>query len=117
MTEGTLPLTSGKAWSQQMEIGDEFYTLTDEDGNEYVFEMIGHCELNNNVYYAFAPVNENDEDEREYDEYTILKEVINEAGETEWVSIDDDDEFDAVADYFDDFFSQEIDYDAGEDEN
>lgn len=101
----------------QMDIGDEFYTLTDEEGNEYVFEMIGHCELNDNVYYAFAPVDENEgkgADALEYGEYTILKEVINSSGETEWVSIDDDEEFDAVADYFDDFFSREIDYDAEE---
>ena len=28
------------------------------------------------------------------------------------VTVDDDDEFDAVADYFDDLFESEIDYDA-----
>ena len=41
-----------------MELGDEFYTLTDEDGNEYKFEMIGRCELGGNVYYAFMPFDE-----------------------------------------------------------
>ncbi len=96
-----------------MELGDEYYTLTDEDGNEYKFEMIGRCELGGNVYYAFTPLDEGNNDD-EFSEYTILKEVVNTAGETEWVSIDDDDEFDDVADYFDDLFSQEIDYDAGE---
>ena len=44
-------------------------------------------------------------------EYTILKSVM-EDGEEMLVSIDDDDEFDDVADYFDDLFSSEIDYDA-----
>jgi hypothetical protein len=39
-----------------------------------------------------------------------------EDGEEVLVSIDDDDEFDNVADYFDDLFSQEIDYDAKEDD-
>lgn len=98
-----------------MELGEELYTLTDEDGNEYKFEMIGHCELNGTVYYAFAPA-EGGEDEDGFCEYTILKEVVGESGETEWVSIDDDDEFDDVADYFDDLFSEEIDYDATEDD-
>ena len=41
----------------------------------------------------------------------ILKGVI-ENGEETLISIDDDDEFDDVADYFDDLFSEEIDYDA-----
>ena len=94
-----------------MELGDELYTLTDEDGNEYSFEMIGRCELNGNVYYAFAPA-EDEADEDGVYEYTILKEVVSADGEAEWVSIDDDDEFDAVADYFDDLFESEIDYDA-----
>ena len=66
---------------------------TDEDGNEYQFEMIGHCELNGTVYYAFAPA-DGDADDDGFCEYTILKEVIGEDGEAEWVSIDDDDEFD-----------------------
>ncbi len=94
-----------------MELGDEYYTLTDEDGNEYKFEMIGRCELGGNVYYAFMPLDDENTND-EYAEYTILKEIIGEDGETEWVSIDDDDEFDDVADYFDDLFSREIDYDA-----
>lgn len=100
-----------------MEFGDELYTLTDEDGNEYTFEMIGRCEFNGSVYYAFTPADTTD-GEGEFSEYTILKEAVNEAGETEWISIDDDDEFDDVADFFDDLFSQEIDYDAdGEEES
>lgn len=98
-----------------MELGDEFYTLTDEDGNEYKFEMIGRCELGGNVYYAFTPIDDGSGDE-EFSEYTILKEVTDPSGETEWVSIDDDDEFEDVADYFDDLFAEEIDYDAKEGE-
>lgn len=94
-----------------MELGDEYYTLTDEEGNEYQFEMIAHCERNGIVYYAFAPV-DGETDDDGFTEYTILKEVIGEDGEAEWVSIDDDDEFDDVADYFDDLLSEEIDYDA-----
>ena len=80
-------------------IGNEFYTLTDEDGNELEFEMIGQCEMNGVTYYAMIHA-ESDED-----------------GEEMLVSIDDDDELDNVADYFDDLFSQEIDYDASENDS
>ncbi len=99
-----------------MELGNEFYTLADEEGNEYQFEMIGRCEMAGNVYYAFTPVDNASGDDG-FSEYTILKESTSPEGELEWVSIDDDDEFDDVADYFDDLFAEEIDYDAGEHED
>lgn len=90
-------------------MSNEYYTLTDEEGNEIEFELIGQCEYEGATYYAMIPAGS--EDEGEFCEYTILKSVM-EDGEEMLVSIDDDDEFDNVADYFDDLFSQEIDYDA-----
>jgi uncharacterized protein YrzB (UPF0473 family) len=33
----------------------EFYTLTDEDGNEIEFELIGAAELKGVTYYAMIP--------------------------------------------------------------
>ena len=94
-------------------MSDELYTLTDEDGNELKFELIGKAELKGTQYFAFVPAD--GDDDGEFCEYTILKAVI-EDGEEILVSIDDDDEFDDAADYFDDLFSEEIDYD-GDDEN
>lgn len=87
----------------------EFFTLTDEEGNEIEFELIGAAELDGNQYYAFIPAE--DDPDKEFCEYTILK-VTVEDGEESLVSIDDDAEFDKVADYFDDLFASEIDYDA-----
>lgn len=92
-------------------LGDDLYTLTDEEGNELKFELIGKAELKGTQYYAFVPAEGNEDDE--YCEYTILKSVM-EDGEEMLVSIDDDDEFDDAADYFDDLFAEEIDYDAEE---
>ena len=90
-------------------MSDEYYTLTDEEGNELKFELIGKAELKGTQYFAFIPADE--ESDGEFCEYTILKAVI-EDGEETLVSIDDDDEFDDAADYFDDLFSEEIDSDA-----
>ena len=90
-------------------MSNEYYTLTDEEGNEIEFELIGQCEYEGVTYYAMIPAGA--EEEGEFCEYTILKSVM-EDGEEMLVSIDDDEEFDNVADYFDDLFSQEIDYDA-----
>lgn len=87
----------------------EFYTLTDEDGNEIEFELIGAAELSGTQYYAFIPAE--DDPDKEFCEYTILKSTV-EDGDEMLVSIDDDAEFDMAADYFDELFASEIDYDA-----
>ena len=94
----------------KVEENEEFVTLTDENGKEYQFELIGHGELKGTEFYAFVPAGDDASDDG-FLEYTILK-LIKVNGEEELVSIDDDDEFDDVADYFDDLLSQEIDYDA-----
>ena len=93
---------------------DGIYTLTDENGNEIQFELIGACEFKGAQYYAMIPVESNGKDD-EFCEYVILKSVI-ENGEEMLVTIDDDDEFDDVADYFDDMLSDEADYDLNNDE-
>ena len=87
----------------------EFFTLVDEEGVEREFELIGAAELDGNQYCAFIPAE--DDPDMEFCEYTILK-IVVEDGEETLVSIDDDKEFDRVADYFDDLFASEIDYDA-----
>jgi uncharacterized protein YrzB (UPF0473 family) len=53
---------------------------------------------------------EDDKEENDVCEYIILKLAV-EDGEEILVTVDDDDELDDIADYFDDLFSQEIDYD------
>ncbi len=92
----------------------EFYTLTDEEGNEVEFELIGVAELKGVTYYAMIPADaaDNAEEDGGFCEYIILRAEKDENGEDSLVTVDDDDEFDDVADYFDDMFSEEIDYDA-----
>jgi len=88
----------------------EYYTLTDEDGNENEYELIGSVEMKGNKYYALIPMEE--ENESEFLEYVILKAQTLDNGEEVLATIDNDDEYDDVADYFDDVFAEEIDHDA-----
>ncbi|MBQ7836611.1 MAG: DUF1292 domain-containing protein [Clostridia bacterium] len=81
----------------------EIYTLTDDNGVESDFELIGTVELEGVTYYALIPYTE-DED-AEVEEYIVLRGEKDDNGEDILVSIDDDDEFDRVADIFDDEFS------------
>lgn len=89
---------------------NEYFTLTDEDGNELQFEVIGQCEKNGEQYFAMIPVEEEESQNDDVCEYVILK-LAKEGDEEFLVTVDDDDELDDIADYFDDIFSQEIDYD------
>ena len=87
----------------------DIFTLTDEDGNEIDFEVIGEYEKDGQRYFAMIPVEDENADS-DICEYVILK--LSKDGEEEvLVTVDDDDELDDIADYFDDLFSQELDYD------
>ena len=86
-------------------------TLTDEDGKEIDFEVIGDAEIDGTVYYAMAPVGAATSNEGII-EYVLLKLTEDEDGEEVFVTVDDEDEFDKVADFFDDMFDSEEDYDA-----
>lgn len=92
----------------------EVYTLTDENGDVSEFYLIGTLEYDKNKYVALIPTSE------DTDEYVILKSVITD-GEEMFFTIDDDDEFDAVADKFEEEFMSEYDCDKNgfsvEDEN
>lgn len=89
--------------NEEYEIGD-VVTLTDDEGNESEYELIGETEVEGCTYYALAPT-DNDE------EYVILKLEEDDEGELILTTITDDDEFDSVAQIFDDELYSDIDYD------
>ena len=84
----------------------EVYTLEDEEGNESEFSLIKRMEIDGQAYVAFEPFEEEDIEDDE-DSFVILK-VINENGEEVFVTIEDDDQFDKVADIFEEQLMEEI---------
>ena len=82
--------------------------LTDEDDNEIRFEIVAQTEKNGNTYFAMVPIDDQKEDS-EVEEYVILK-LEEQDGEEFFVTIDDEEEYDDITDYFDDLFSQEVFY-------
>ena len=82
------------------------YILTDEEGKESEFELIGKGEVDGKTYIALIPLEDNDEGC-----YVVLRLDKDENGEDVCVSIDDDDEFDKVAAYFDETLIPELNYD------
>ena len=59
---------------ETFEFEQEVFTLTDEEGNESDFELIGNMELDGNKYVALIPVDSTE------DEYVILKVTTDENG-------------------------------------
>lgn len=84
----------------------EIISLTDEDGSQIDFELIGIVEYNGKEYYALIPLEDNDDES-----YVILRAEDAGDGDTNLVTIDDDEEYDYVADLIEDEFFSEIDYD------
>ena len=93
--------------AENEEYGNDFVTLVDENGKETEFEIVDSLVSDNNEYYALIPVETSENVDSDNGELVILK-VIEENGEEFFYEIEDDDEYETVADAFidrlEDFF-------------
>ena len=81
------------------------FTLTDEEtGEEKDFELLARAELDGKLYFALVPADE------ESEEYVILS-VEEDGDDLILETIESDEEFEKVEDYFNDLLFSEIDYD------
>jgi hypothetical protein len=87
----------------------DIYTLTDEEtGEEMEFELLAEADIDGQHYVALEPM---DEALRELGQYVILR-MEGEGDDAHFVSFDDEEEtFDKVAEFFDDLFFEDVDYD------
>ena len=77
------------------QFGDDIITITDEDGVEYVLEVLATLEVDGSEYYALVPAETGDDDEEEDLEVSILK-IMEEDGEEILCAIEDEEELDRV---------------------
>jgi len=92
----------------QTNYGDDFVTITDEEGNSYELERVSEedIELGDKVYRAFLPVGETEDDYYEM----ILFRVVEEDGEELLETIEDEEEMEKVYQIFmDRLFEEEED--------
>ncbi|MFZ5639785.1 MAG: DUF1292 domain-containing protein [Bacillota bacterium] len=80
-----------------MDQEENVLTLTDDEGNEHAFTVIDIIEVNDTEYAILFPHEEAGEDDEEK-EAIILKITADEEGNEVLVSIEDDDEWEEVAD-------------------
>ncbi len=74
--------------------------LVDDEGVEHQFELLAELEIEDDKYRVLIPIDveEEDEDEDEEVEIVILKVVYDEDGNELLSDIDDDEEWEMVAD-------------------
>jgi len=73
--------------------------LVDEDGVEHEFELLAELEIDDQSYRVLIPLEEDEElDEEAEVEVVILKVVFDEEGNEFLGDIDDDEEWEKVAD-------------------
>jgi uncharacterized protein YrzB (UPF0473 family) len=86
----------------------EVYTLEDEDGNESEFTLIKRLDIDGQSYVAFEPFDEDDDSEEDEEDSFVILKIVHEDGEEVFVTIEGDEEFDRIADIFEDELMEEI---------
>ena len=76
------------------QFGDDIITITDEDGVEYVLEVLAVMEIDDTQYYALVPAQAEDDDDLEV---SILKAVMEDDEEI-LCAIEDEEELERVYD-------------------
>ncbi len=85
--------------SEMNEYTPELFELVDSDGNKKNFELIDAAEIDGEQYYAMVPAVEDDDFLNADCDLVILKSIY-ENDEEILASIDDDDEFEKVSEFF-----------------
>ncbi len=80
------------------EYGDNFVTMVDDNGEEFVLEMLESIDYKDKTYTAFLPA-DLDEDDPDYG-LILLRNAVDENGDEVYDTIDDDDELNDVYEQF-----------------
>ena len=77
--------------------GNDFITLTDDEGNSFELEHLDTLEVEGETYMAFLPADISEDDD---DFGIIILKVLEENGEEIFGSVDDEEELNRVYDRF-----------------
>ena len=84
------------------EYNPDIITLEDDDGKEYTFEVLDRIETDEARYIALLPVYDKPEEMLQDSGELVILKVAEENGEEYFVDIEDDAEYDMIADAFTD---------------
>ena len=83
------------------ELEDGLVVLVDEDNNEHTFQVLERIELNGQEYAILVPWDEDDDDS------AIPLKIVIEDGEELLYDIDDDDEWEAIVEFWNNYVDEE----------
>lgn len=83
------------------ELEDGLVVLIDEDNNEHTFQVLERIELNGQEYAILVPWDEEDDDS------AIPLKIVIEDGEELLYDIDDDDEWEAIVEFWNNYVDEE----------
>ncbi len=96
------------------EFAPDLVTLTDDEGNEYDFEIIAQLEHNDAEYVAVIPFEEEDESENDEIEFMIMRSTTVD-GEEYMDLVEDEKELVVLIEMFESLLSGSEDFDIVED--
>lgn len=82
------------------EYGNDLVTVVDDEGNQHQFEILDAIETDDGRYVALVPVYDNPSDLINDDGELVILTVKEENGEDLLLPIEDDDEFEEIAEIF-----------------
>lgn len=95
---------------QDLEYGAEILTLLDDDGVEHEFELVDSEEVDGVRYVALVPVFDDSEELLEDSGELVVLRALEEKGEEFLEAIEDEEEFDRMAEFFMERLSDVFDF-------
>src|SRR5574344_1423334 len=94
--------------NKELEYTPDIVNLTDDEGNEYTFEVLDAIESDTGRYLAMLPTYDDPQKMLDDSGELVIVKVGEENGEEYYYEIEDDDEYETIADAFverlEDFF-------------
>ncbi len=82
------------------EYNPDIITLSDDNGTEYTFEVLDAIETDTDRYLALLPIYDDPQKMLDDSGELVIVKVAEEDGEEFFAEIEDDDEYDTIADAF-----------------
>lgn len=78
----------------------DIFTLSDDEGNEFTFEVLDELEDGDNYYVAMQPVYDDPKDQLDDNGELVIMKSCEDNGEEFFEEIEDEEEFDRIASVF-----------------
>jgi len=92
-----------------MDFGPDIITLTSEDGEEFQFEMLDRDEFEDGEYVALVPIASEEELPEDVEGELVFMRLVTDGDEEFLESLEDEDEYNRVADHFTERLSEYFD--------